>query len=111
MLDVLMDGLSTTVIGILVVFTGLIILIGTISLMRVFSVKEKKTPPSPVKAPAPAAVQADDGAAVAAITAAMQLEQESVVAAITAAIRMILQQEGKTDHFIVRRIRRVGTNR
>lgn len=111
MLDVLMDGLSTTIIGLLVVFFGLIILIGAISLMRVFSVKEKKTPASPVKSPAPVVAQADDGAVIAAITAAMQLEQESVVAAITAAISMMLQQEGKTNHFIVRRIRRVGTHR
>lgn len=111
MQNVLMDGLSTTIIGLLVVFFGLILLIGAISLMRVFSVKEKKTPGSPAKAPAPVAVQADEGAVIAAITAAMQIEQESVVAAITAAISMMLQQEGKTNHFIVRRIRRVGTHR
>ncbi len=107
MQNVFSDGISTAIIGMLVVFFGLILLVAIISLMRVFSVKEKKAPASPAKVP----VQADDGAVIAAITAAMQIEQESVVAAITAAISMMLQQEGKTNHFIVRRIRRVGTHR
>lgn len=96
MQNVLMEGLNTALIGIIGVFLGLLLLIGVINLMRAFGIKDKPT--APKSAPAPVAPPAkeeeeDDGA---------------VVAAVSAAIAMVLGQEGKTDGFVVKRIRRIG---
>ena len=102
-MDKLMLGLSTTGVGMLVVFSGLVILIACISLMTLFTGRQKPAKQVPVKAaPAPAPVPAP---------AAEPEEEEddlSVVAAITAAIAAIWQEEGHHDSaFVVRRVRRV----
>lgn len=94
-------GLSTTVTGMLVVFVGLLILIGCIYVMTLFTARPKKEAPHPVEsAPiVPVKEMVID-----------QTDEESdmqVIAAITAAVAMILGQEGKPDSgFIVRRVRR-----
>ena len=94
-------SLFTTVIGMLVVFVGLVILIACIYLMTGITGRKKKVSPAPVNqappAPAPAVKEEvkeaeDDGA---------------VVAAISAAVAMILAGEHKNGGFVVRRIRRV----
>ncbi len=102
MQNLLMDGLSTAVIGLLVVFLGLILLIAIISLMRVFSVQKKEAHVKAVPVAPPAAAP---------VAQPQAADQSAVVAAITAAIAMMMQQEGKTEGFVVRRIRRVGTHR
>lgn len=96
---ILMEGLSTAVIGMLVVFLGLIILIAVISLMRVFSDREKKVSPA---APAVEDVTVpDDETPVAE-------DNGAIAAAITAAISMMLEKEGADTSFVVRRIVRRG---
>ena len=97
-----MLGLSTTGVGMLVVFSGLVILIVCISVMTLFTGRSKPAKAAPVKAaPAPAPVPA----------AEPEPEEEeddlSVVAAITAAIAAIWQEEGHDNGFVVRRVRRV----
>ncbi|MDO5022319.1 MAG: OadG family protein [Eubacteriales bacterium] len=99
--NVLLEGLSTTVTGILVVYLGLIILIGAISLMRVFSVKDKKedkpsqsAAKAPAATPAPPAVNVDKGIS------------PDIVACIAAAVASIMQGESPKTDFIVRSIRR-----
>ena len=100
-MDRLSLSLSTMGVGMLVVFTGLVILIACITVMT--SITGRKKAPkaaaaAPVKAaPAPAPVPAepepeeDDGA---------------VIAAITAAIAAVWQAEGNGSGFVVRRVRR-----
>ena len=105
-MDRLLLGLSTTGVGMLVVFCGLVILIACISCMTAITGRQKKlkepvTPPAipePVReAPAPEA----------------EPEQEddlSVIAAITAAIAAVWQDEGRDSSFVVRRVRRVQSS-
>ena len=100
-MDRLSLSLSTMGVGMLVVFTGLVILIACITVMT--SITGRKKAPkaaaaAPVKAaPAPAPVPAepepeeDDGA---------------VIAAITAAIAAVWQAEGNGSGCVVRRVRR-----
>lgn len=101
-MDKLILGLSTTGVGMLVVFFGLVILIVCISVMTMFTGRQKaaKAAPAPVKA-APAPVPEP----------AAEPEEEtddlSVVAAITAAIAVLWQEEGHDSGFVVRRVRRV----
>lgn len=99
-MSTLIEGLSTAVIGMLVVFLGLILLIAVISLMRLFSegqkpaAQQKAAVPAPVSQPEAAEeTMEDDGA---------------IVAAITAAISMLMQKEGEDSSFVVRRIVRRG---
>ena len=102
-MDKLILGLSTTGVGMLVVFSGLVILIVCISVMTMFTGRQKaaKAAPAPVKAapspvPEPAAEPEEE------------TDDLSVVAAITAAIAAIWQEEGHHDSgFVVRRVRRV----
>ena len=91
-------GLSTTVIGMLVVFFGLVILIVCIYCMTSITGRKSKKAAQEVKSePAPAPVEEaqeeaeDDGA---------------VVAAITAAIALLWEKEKHEGGFVVRRIRR-----
>ena len=102
-MDKLMLGLSTTGVGMLVVFSGLVILIVCISIMTIFTGRKKpeKAAPAPVKAaPAPAAEPMEEPAE--------EEDDLSVVAAITAAIAAIWQEESHHDSaFVVRRVRRV----
>ncbi len=93
-------GLSTAAIGIVVVFFGLIILIGMIYLMTFFTrrmgekapkaVPEKAVPAAAAPAPAEEAEEEDD---------------QAVIAAITAAVACMWQDE--STGFVVRRIRRI----
>lgn len=104
-MDRLSLGLSTTVIGMLVVFSGLVILIACIYVMTSFTgrkakkaaVPETKAAPAPEAPPAPEEEQEteDDGA---------------VVAAITAAIALLFEKENNPGGFVVRRIRRNVTS-
>lgn len=102
-MDKLIFGLTVTVIGIAVVFCGLVVLIGLIKLvaMATGSVSKPKkdkaaTAPAPAPAPVPAApvaqeqpVQADD----------------TLIAVISAAVAAMME-DGSA--FTVRRIRRVS---
>ena len=102
-MDTLIFGLTVTVIGIAVVFCGLVVLIGLIKLVAMATGsasrprKEKAAPvPAPAPAPAPAApvaqeqpVQADD----------------TLIAVISAAVAAMME-DGSA--FTVRRIRRVS---
>ena len=101
-MDKLILGLSTTGVGMLVVFFGLVILIVCISVMTMFTGRQKaaKAAPAPVKAapspvPEPAAEPEEE------------TDDLSVVAAITAAIAVLWQEEGHDSGFVVRRVRRV----
>lgn len=93
-------------VGMLVVFSGLVILIACIYAMTVVTGRKKapkaaEAVPAPKAAPAPAPVQAepepeeDDGA---------------IIAAITAAIAAVWQAEGKESGFVVRRVRRTQSS-
>ncbi len=92
-------------VGMLVVFSGLVILIACIYAMTVVTGRKKapkaEAAPAP-KAPAPAPVvqaepepEEDDGA---------------IIAAITAAIAAVWQAEGKESGFVVRRVRRTQSS-
>ena len=100
-MDRLMLGLSTTAIGILVVFFGLVILIGCIYVMTLFTRGRGKKPapapmPKAVPVPAPAPVE----------EAAAEAEDDStLIAVISAAIAAVWQSEN--TGFVVRRVRRV----
>ena len=108
-MDRLSLSLSTMGVGMLVVFSGLVILIACISIMTSITGRKKapkvEAAPAPkTPAPAPAPVQeepepeGDDG---------------EIIAAITAAVAMIWQAEGNDSGFVVRRVRRAqgGTAR
>lgn len=103
-MDRLSLSLSTMGVGMLVVFSGLVILIACITIMTSITGRKKapKAPkaaeaaPTPKTAPAPAAQaepepEADDG---------------EIIAAITAAIAAVWQAEGNESGFVVRRVRR-----
>ena len=95
-------GLSTAAIGIVVVFVGLIILIGMIYVMTIFTRKTgnkpspvpeaQKTPLPPVSEPA----VEEEGE---------EEDDSAMIAAITAAIACVWQDE--ETGFVVRRVRRV----
>ena len=102
-MDRLMLGLSTTAVGMLVVFVGLIILIACIYVMTSFTGRgarkgaqapKREAPPAPAPAPEAEFDMPD---------AENDLQ---VIAAITAAITMIWQSEKNESGFVVRRIRR-----
>ncbi len=96
--SVLGNGIATTVIGMVVVFTGLILLILVISLMRFTSdgkaTSGEKVEIKPAASVAPPAPPAADNTAL--------------IIAITAAIYAVMAEEGVTQQpgFVVRRIRR-----
>ncbi|MBR1586555.1 MAG: OadG family protein [Clostridia bacterium] len=95
-------GLSTTVIGMLVVFFGLVILIACIYAMTSITGRKRKKPAPEIKEiPAPLPVTRE-----AAVEEAQAEDDGAVVAAITAAIALILADEGSGSGFVVRRIRR-----
>ena len=99
----LLFGLSVALIGILVVFCGLVLLIGCIKLITLFSVTRK-----PRRAAAPASAPPAVDAVSPALSAPAAPVAEGIapetVAAITAAIAAVWQ--GDTG-FVVRRVRRV----
>ena len=101
-MDRLMLGLSTTVIGMLVVFFGLLILIGCIYAMTAITGRSKKAiAPTQEKAPAPEIAQTAEEEASA--------DDEQLVAVISAAIAAVWQGESSSG-FVVRRIKRVQSS-
>ena len=107
-MDRLSLSLSTMGVGMLVVFSGLVILIACIYVMTVFTGRKKapKAEAAPVKTPAPAPAP---------VEAEPEQEQDGgeIIAAITAAIAAVWQAEGNDSGFVVRRVRRAqsGTAR
>ncbi len=101
-MDRLMLGLSTTGVGMLVVFSGLVILIACIYLMTSITGRQRAAAKKEMtlqKAPMPATIPA--------APAAEETEDDlQVIAAITAAIAAIWQDEGNQSGFVVRRVRR-----
>ena len=98
-------GLSTAAIGIVVVFVGLIILIGMIYVMTVFTRRTGSKPsPAPeaqkaAPAPIPEPAAEEDGE---------EEDDSAVIAAITAAIACVWQDEEKG--LVVRRVRRIQSS-
>lgn len=96
-------SLSTMVIGMLVVFIGLVILIACIYAMTSITGRKKKQPETKAvaePAPVPAAEEPAEEAA----------EDAGVMAAIAAAIAVIWEGEGNGTGFVVRRIRRAQSS-
>ena len=93
-------GLSTTVIGMLVVFFGLAILIACIyGMTSITGRKSKKAAQEAAPAPAPEPAEEAEETEEAE-------DSGAVVAAITAAIALLWEKEKRGDGFVVRRIRR-----
>ncbi len=106
LLDNLMLGLSTTLVGVLVVFLGLVILIACIYVMGMMSKKGsgKKKSADPKPAPAPMAAPAP----VPPIQPEVNVQDDTqLIAVITAAIAAVWQNE--QSGFVVRRVRRVDS--
>ena len=99
-MDTLIDGLGVTLVGMLVVFAGLVILIIVINMLKRTAGKPRTEAtavavPEPGAAPAPLVQDAQDGA---------------LVAVIAAAIAAVWQQDPlpqQPQGFVVRRIRRI----
>ncbi len=93
-------GLSVALIGILVVFSGLVIIIGFIKIVGIFGADRKR---KPVENPAEAVT------APAIPTPAPIVEEgvsPEIIAAITAAISAVMSQS--EGGFVVRRVKRVS---
>ena len=98
-MDNLLFGLGVTAVGMLVVFFGLIVLIGLIKIMTMLSQskkpKEKEAvAPAPVAAPAPVETEA-----------AAPTQDDVLIAVITAAVAAAM---GEETGFVVRRVRRIS---
>lgn len=97
-------GLSTTAVGMLVVFSGLVILIACISIMGALNKNtgKKKAAPkaekAPTAAPAPVPPIQPEQPAVSVV------HDDALIAVITAAIAAVWQEE--QSGFVVRRVRR-----
>ena len=100
-----MLSLSTTAVGMLVVFSGLIILIMCIYAMTSLTGRQNKA-----AAPAPQVEEAPVAAPVAeeAAPAAAEENDEQLIAVITAAIAAVW--EGQQSSFVVRRVRRAQSS-
>lgn len=96
-MDKLTFGLSVAAIGMLVVFFGLVILIGSIKLISFFSTDKKAKKAASVSDEQEFSALSEDSAMQEGLT-------PDVIAAITAAIATVWQ--GDTG-FVVRRVRRV----
>jgi len=103
----LVESLGVAALGMITVFSGLVILIAFITLLTKFTAKgegKKKNESKPVE------VKSDEvsGDVLAAITAALSMNNDTaspeVVAAIAAALNMVLG-EGK---FVVRHVKRIS---
>lgn len=100
MLSKILFGLSVALIGMFIVFVGLVILIGIIKLIKFVSMGRKDAAPAEqAEIPAPRAAIAPQAAPAVAAGVAPE-----VLAAITAAIAAVWQ--GDTG-FVVRHVRRV----
>ena len=98
-MDNLLFGLGVTAVGMLVVFFGLIVLIGLIKIMTMLS-QSKKPKEKEVVAPAPVAAPAPVEAEAAAPT-----QDDVLIAVISAAIAAAM---GEETGFVVRRVRRIS---
>ena len=106
-MDRLSLSLSTMGVGMLVVFSGLVILIACIYVMTIFTGRKKApkveaapiAPRTPAPVPAPVQVEAEP-----------EEDEGPVIAAITAAIAAVWQAEGKESGFVVRRVRRAQSS-
>ena len=96
-------SLSTSLIGLLVVFAGLVILIVCLSCMNKLmnAKKEKAAKEAAPAAVAEAPVQEEEIA---------EVDDGAIIAAITAAIACIWQENQEQSGFVVRRVRRVQTS-
>lgn len=93
-------GLSTTAVGMLVVFSGLVILILCIYGMTCLTGRKAQKPAAPkAEQPAPAPIQQE-----AAPAQQVNETDEQLIAVITAAIAAVWQ--GQESGFVVRRVRR-----
>jgi Na+-transporting methylmalonyl-CoA/oxaloacetate decarboxylase gamma subunit len=105
-------GLGVTALGMITVFSGLVILIMFLKLLGAFSGtgKKEKKQKAPAKAQPAKASDANEvpGEVMAAITAALAMNNEAasaeVVAAISAAITMVMGGE----KFVVRHVKRIS---
>lgn len=95
-------GLSTAAIGIVVVFVGLIILIGMIYVMTIFTRRTGNKPSPAFEAPKASLPPVPEPAVE---EEGEEEDDSAVIAAITAAIACVWQDEEKG--FVVRRVRRV----
>lgn len=97
-------GLQVMVVGLLVVFAGLVILIGCIKLMEIVMkrLQKKETPAPAAPAPAPVAEAEPEE----------EEDEGELIAVISAAVATMLADEAgepeDASGFVVRRIRRVG---
>ena len=98
-MDNLLFGLGVTAVGMLVVFFGLIVLIGLIKIMTMLS-QSKKPKEKEVVAPAPVAAPAPVEAEAAAPT-----QDDVLIAVISAAVVATM---GEETGFVVRRVRRIS---
>lgn len=98
-MDTLIFGLTVTVIGISIVFAGLIVLIGLIKLiaMATSGMGKSKKAEAPKAEPAPAAESASEPEDAA--------QDDTLIAVITAAVAAMME-DGSA--FTVRRVRRVN---
>ena len=99
MMDKLSLGPSTTVIGMLVVFFGLVILIACIYVMTSITGRAKKAA-APAAAPAPAPLPAVEEP-----EAEEDEDDGALIAVISAAIAAVWQDE--STGFVVRRVKRI----
>lgn len=98
MLEKLTFGLSTTVIGMLVVFTGLVILIACIYAMTSITGRSKKAPaPTQEMAPAPQQAAIEE-----------TVDDAQLIAVISAAIAAVWQ--GEESGFVVRRVKKIQSS-
>lgn len=98
-MDNLLFGLGVTAVGMLVVFFGLIVLIGLIKIMTMLS-QSKKPKEKEAVAPAPVAPPAPVEAEAAAPT-----QDDVLIAVISAAVAAAM---GEETGFVVRRVRRIS---
>lgn len=98
-MDKLLLGLSTTAVGMLVVFFGLAILIGCIMVMGMIFGKKKE----PKKEVAPQNMPAAAPEAI--VEEAAEESDDAIIAAITAALVCVWDK--KDTGFVVRRVRRI----
>ena len=100
-MDKLIFGLTVTLVGILIVFFGLVVLMTLITVMGALTKERKKTPktkaqevsaPTPVAAPAP-------------VVQTPAAQDDALIAVISAAVAMMMDEGSQ---FTVRRIRRIN---
>ncbi len=97
-MDRLLNSLLVMLVGMLVVFFGLIVLIGLIKIITLVTTEHKKAA-KPEAAPAPVAVAPVEAAPVA------EQNDDALIAVITAAVACAME-EGTA--FTVRRVRRIS---